>query len=103
MVVQETRRRDIPEDKYTNVFLGYGPEEKQFAVELTYNYGVSSYDIGEGFGHFGIATTDVYAMVDKIKAAGGKVRAPPPAPRVHGEGAELATTWRPVWWQLHAP
>lgn len=75
MSVQETRRRDIPEDKYTNVFLGYGPEEKQFAVELTYNYGVTSYDIGAGFGHFGIATTDVYAMVDKIKAAGGKVRA----------------------------
>lgn len=71
--LQETRRRDIPEDKYTNVFLGYGSEDKQFAVELTYNYGVDSYDIGEGFGHFGIATTDVYAMVDKIKAAGGKV------------------------------
>lgn len=75
--VQETRRRDIPEDKYTNVFLGYGPEDSQFAVELTYNYGVSSYDIGEGFGHFGIATTDVYAMVDRVRAAGGKVRSPP--------------------------
>lgn len=72
--MQETRRRDFPEDKYTNVFLGYGPEDSQFAVELTYNYGVTSYDIGEGFGHFGVATTDVYAMVDKIKAAGGKVR-----------------------------
>lgn len=31
------RRRDIPEDKYTNAFLGYGPEETNFAVELTYS------------------------------------------------------------------
>lgn len=65
--------RDIPEDKYSNTFLGYGPEETNFAVELTYNYGVESYDIGKGFGHFGLATTDVYKMCDNIREAGGKV------------------------------
>jgi lactoylglutathione lyase len=32
------RKRDIPEEKYTNAFLGYGPEEAQFVVELTYSY-----------------------------------------------------------------
>ncbi|KAL8118051.1 hypothetical protein AgCh_015810 [Apium graveolens] len=31
------RKRDIPEEKYTNAFLGFGPEESQFVVELTYN------------------------------------------------------------------
>lgn len=31
------RKRDIPEEKYTNAFLGYGPEETNFAVELTYS------------------------------------------------------------------
>lgn len=71
--MQLLRERDIPEDKYTNVFLGYGPEDKNFAVELTYNYGVESYDVGKGFGHFGLATTDIYKMSDSIKAAGGKV------------------------------
>uniref|UniRef100_A0A453L2L9 VOC domain-containing protein n=1 Tax=Aegilops tauschii subsp. strangulata TaxID=200361 RepID=A0A453L2L9_AEGTS len=30
------RKRDIPEEKYTNAFLGYGPEETNFAIELTY-------------------------------------------------------------------
>lgn len=65
--------RDIPEDKYSNTFLGYGTEETNFAVELTYNYGVESYDIGKGFGHFGLATTDVYKMCDSIRDAGGKV------------------------------
>lgn len=67
------RYRDIPEGKYSNAFLGYGPEETHFAMELTYNYGVDSYDLGEGFGHFGIAAPDVYQMVEKVKAAGGNV------------------------------
>ena len=31
------RKRDIPEEKYTNAFLGYGPEETNFAIELTYS------------------------------------------------------------------
>jgi hypothetical protein len=31
------RKRDIPEEKYTNAFLGYGPEDSNFVVELTYS------------------------------------------------------------------
>ncbi|KAH1124805.1 hypothetical protein GYH30_014469 [Glycine max] len=31
------RKRDIPEDRYSNAFLGYGPEESNFTVELTYS------------------------------------------------------------------
>ena len=33
------RYRDIPEEKYSNAFLGYGGEDTNFALELTYNYG----------------------------------------------------------------
>jgi lactoylglutathione lyase len=43
------------------------------AVELTYNYGVASYDIGEGFGHFGVALPDVYKAAGDIKEGGGTV------------------------------
>ncbi|KAL0330347.1 UNVERIFIED_CONTAM: putative lactoylglutathione lyase, chloroplastic [Sesamum radiatum] len=67
------RQRDIPEDKYSNAFVGYGPEESHFAMELTYNYGVDRYDIGTGFGHFGIAVEDVAKMVDLVKYKGGRV------------------------------
>ena len=67
------RERDVPEGKFYNLFLGYGPEDKNFALELTYNYGTESYDHGEGFGHFGINVKDVYEMVDGIKKSGGKV------------------------------
>ncbi|KDO78256.1 hypothetical protein CISIN_1g0228181mg, partial [Citrus sinensis] len=52
------RKRDVPEEKYSNAFLGFGPEQSYFVVELTYNYGVTSYDIGTGFGHLAIATED---------------------------------------------
>ncbi|GAB4830846.1 hypothetical protein Ancab_004874 [Ancistrocladus abbreviatus] len=56
------RKRDIPEEKYSNAFFGFGPEESHFVVELTYMFdmnGVDKYDIGTGFGHFAIATEDV--------------------------------------------
>ncbi|PSC76770.1 putative lactoylglutathione chloroplast isoform A [Micractinium conductrix] len=75
--MQLLRYRDISEEKYSNAFLGYGPETTHFAMELTYNYGVDSYDLGEGFGHFGIATADVYKMVEAVKAKGGKVSREP--------------------------
>ncbi|GAB2212660.1 hypothetical protein Droror1_Dr00020639 [Drosera rotundifolia] len=71
------RKRDFPDEKYSNAFLGFGPEESHFVVELTYNYGVDSYDIGEGFGHFAIATEDVYKLVEKVRSLGGNVSREP--------------------------
>jgi len=71
------RKRDIPEEKYSNAFLGFGPEDSHFVVELTYNYGVDKYDIGTGFGHFAIATQDVYKLVEDIRAKDGVVTREP--------------------------
>lgn len=69
------RERDVPSEKYTNAFYGYGPEQKgeYFSLELTYNYGVASYDIGTGFGHFGVAAEDAHATVERVRQAGFKV------------------------------
>ncbi|MED6205407.1 hypothetical protein PIB30_017219 [Stylosanthes scabra] len=71
------RKRDIPEERYSNAFLGYGPEDSNFTVELTYNYGVDKYDIGNGFGHFGVVVEDAAKAVDLIKVKGGKVTKEP--------------------------
>ncbi|KAM0001367.1 putative lactoylglutathione lyase [Helianthus debilis subsp. tardiflorus] len=60
------RKRDVPEEKYTNAFLGYGPEDSHFVIELTYNYGVDKYDIGTAFGHFGIAVDDESVVTKRI-------------------------------------
>ncbi|MBS0560502.1 MAG: lactoylglutathione lyase [Proteobacteria bacterium] len=71
--MKEIRRRDVPEGKYTLAFLGYGPEETNALIELTYNYGVTSYDQGTAFGHLAVGVPDVAAACEKVRAAGGKV------------------------------
>lgn len=68
--MKETRRRDVPDGKYTLVFVGFGDGPE---VELTYNYGVDRYEHGTAFGHLAISVPDAYAACAAIKAAGGKV------------------------------
>ena len=75
--MQELRRRDVPEGKYTLVFLGYGSEDSNTVLELTYNYGTTSYEIGTAFGHLAIGVPDVAATVEKMRAAGTKVTREP--------------------------
>lgn len=73
--MKELRRRDVPEGKYTLVFLGYGEgnKEGQGEIELTYNYGVDKYEQGNAFGHLAVGVPDVKAACDKVRAGGGKV------------------------------
>ncbi|KAG0615658.1 hypothetical protein M758_5G058200 [Ceratodon purpureus] len=64
------RRIDFPEDKYLTVFMGYGYEDNHLAVELTYNYGVTKYDLGNGLNHFGLAVPNVQATLNEIRKKG---------------------------------
>ena len=76
--MQELRRRDVPEGKYTLVFVGYAAEETGAAVvELTYNYGTEKYELGSGFGHLAIGVPDVAGMCEKLRAAGAKITREP--------------------------
>ena len=67
------RRNDYPEGKFTLAFVGYGPESEQAVIELTYNWGVDQYDLGNAYGHVALEVDDAYAACDTIRAAGGKV------------------------------
>jgi lactoylglutathione lyase len=67
------RQRDYPDGKFTLAFIGYGPEDMHPAIELTYNYGVETYEIGTGFGHVAIGVPDVAAACDRIRQAGGRI------------------------------
>ena len=69
------RTRDVPEYKYSLTFLGFGKgnEEGGAELELTYNYGVNSYEMGTAFGHLAIGVPDVAAACARIREAGGKV------------------------------
>ncbi|KAG5492178.1 hypothetical protein GH5_01085 [Leishmania sp. Ghana 2012 LV757] len=61
------RKWDVPEEEYTLVFLGYGAEMNSTVLELTYNYGVTSYKHGEGYGHVAIGVEDVKALVAEMR------------------------------------
>ncbi len=67
------RQKDYPKGEFTLAFLGYGNEEENTVLELTYNWGVESYDLGTGYGHIAIEVPDVYKAVDAVKQAGGKI------------------------------
>ena len=75
--MKELRRRDVPEGKYTLVFVGYGDEEHNTVLELTYNYGTDKYDVGTAFGHLAVGVPDVAAMTEKLRGMGAKVTREP--------------------------
>ncbi|TDR32602.1 lactoylglutathione lyase [Hydromonas duriensis] len=67
------RMRDNPEFKYTLAFVGYADESEQAVLELTYNYGVTDYDMGTAYGHIALGVSDVAAACERIRTAGGRV------------------------------
>ena len=69
------RTTERPEQKYSLAFVGYGKGngDGQAEIELTYNHGVSGYEMGTAYGHIAIGVPDAYAACAKIKAAGGNV------------------------------
>jgi lactoylglutathione lyase len=67
------RQKDYPDGEFTLAFIGYGDEADNTVIELTYNWGEESYDLGAGFGHIAIEVDDVYAATDEIRNRGGKI------------------------------
>lgn len=67
------RQKDYPKGEFTLAFLGYGDESDHTVLELTYNWGVSEYDLGTGYGHIAIEVPDVYKAADVAKGKGAKI------------------------------
>ncbi|KAB7694677.1 lactoylglutathione lyase [Plesiomonas shigelloides] len=67
------RTSDNEEYKYSLAFVGFGDESSGAVIELTYNWGVSEYEMGTAFGHIALGVDDVAATCGAIKQAGGKV------------------------------
>ncbi|GAB3373461.1 lactoylglutathione lyase [Azotobacter armeniacus] len=67
------RRLDYPDGKFTLAFVGYGKEEENTVIELTYNWNVDKYELGTAFGHIAIAVDDAYKACEDIKQNGGNV------------------------------
>jgi lactoylglutathione lyase len=67
------RRNDYPDGKFTLAFVGYTDEASGAVIEITYNWGVEKYELGNAYGHIAIEVEDAYAACEKIKQRGGKV------------------------------
>ncbi len=77
------RRKDYPDGKFTLAFVGYGDESDHTVLELTYNWGVEKYELGNAYGHIAIGVDDIYGTCEEIKNRGGKV-VREPGPMKHG-------------------
>ncbi len=77
------RQKDYPGGEFTLAFVGYGDESDHTVIELTYNWGVEKYDLGNAYGHIALGVDDIYSTCEQIKARGGKVTREP-GPMKHG-------------------
>ena len=77
------RRKDYPGGEFTLAFVGYGEEAEEAVLELTYNWGVDTYNLGNAYGHIALEVNDIYATCEEIKNKGGIVSREP-GPMKHG-------------------
>ena len=75
--MQLLRTSDNPEYQYKLAFLGYGSNPEHAELELTYNYGVDSYDMGTAYGHIALSTEDIYATCEQVRSLGGNITRDP--------------------------
>ena len=73
--LEERRRHDVPQGRYTLIFLGLPGDEAE--VELTHNWGESGYSGGRNFGHLAYEVDDIYGLCAKLRDAGVTINRPP--------------------------
>jgi lactoylglutathione lyase len=74
--LEERRRFDVPEGRYTLIFLGV-PGDEGGEVELTHNWDESGYSGGRNFGHLAYSVDDIYASCARLADAGVTINRPP--------------------------
>lgn len=78
------RQQDYPGGRFTLAFVGYGEETDHTVIELTHNWDQDGpYDLGSGFGHIALGTTDIYGVCESLEEAGARIPRPP-GPMKHG-------------------
>ena len=77
------RKKDYPGGEFTLAFVGYGDESDHTAIELTHNWGVDQYELGNAYGHIALGVDNIYETCAQIRIKGGKV-VREPGPMKHG-------------------
>jgi len=71
------RTSENTEYKYTLAFVSYENDPESAEIELTYNWGVESYDLGTAYGHIALGVDNIYETIESIRVAGGKITREP--------------------------
>jgi lactoylglutathione lyase len=74
--LKELRRHDVPQGRYTLVFLA-APGDEDAQVELTFNWDPEEYTGGRNFGHLAYAVDDIYAACQRLLEGGVTINRPP--------------------------
>jgi lactoylglutathione lyase len=70
------KRQELPiRDEAVNIFMGLPGDSDR--LELTYNFGVDSYEIGTGYGHIAVTVDDIHATLEQLKKQGIEPERPP--------------------------
>lgn len=73
--IEERRRKDVPQGRYTLIFLGVPGDDAE--VELTHNWDESGYGGGRNFGHLAYAVDNIYETCERLADAGVPINRPP--------------------------
>lgn len=73
--LDERRRKDVPQGRFTLIFLGAGDDVAE--VELTHNWDETDYDGGRNFGHLAFRVDNIYATCATLQGAGVTINRPP--------------------------
>ena len=74
--LEERRRKDVPEGRFTLIFLGV-PGDEGGEVELTHNWDETGYSGGRNFGHLAYEVDDIYESCRRLMKAGVTINRPP--------------------------
>jgi lactoylglutathione lyase len=74
--LQEIRRRESPQGRFTLVFLA-APGDETAQVELTYNWDPEVYGGGRNFGHLAYEVDDIYTLCQRLRDRGVTINRPP--------------------------
>ena len=74
--LHETRRKDVPEHRFTLVFLA-AADSPEAEIELTWNYDAEDYGCARNFGHLAFEVEDIYATCAHLQALGITINRPP--------------------------
>lgn len=81
--LEEIRRFDSEQGRYTLIFLAAPGQEGAAEVELTYNWPpedgspAEDYTGGRNFGHLAYRVDDIYAVCQRLQDAGHTIHRPP--------------------------